>query len=173
MYNHPYPTGVVNAKTVEGKWKNCKWFPIHACHVLEDTDWANVLKGSNSHGILGFGSTTYTTGNFLSEYGEKITNEWTLAKAWEKTSYDQFKDLEEKVVIRTFFKNFDQYLHDKLDAPSTNNTEDIVMCDTPFKVDKEEDLATTCKFMKSGKEVTLDFSKKITKSTDYRYKEEL
>ncbi len=156
LYNHPFEGGIVNADTVMGKWNHCKWFNIHSCHVLEDTNWANVLKGSNSHGILGFGSTTYTTGYFLSDYGEKITKGWTLAKAWEKTSYDQFKNEPENVTVRTFYKNFNQYLNDKLNAPSTNTTEDIVMCDTSVKVTDEKDIVTFCKCMKSGKEYKIE-----------------
>jgi len=170
LYTHPFEGGIVNADTVMGKWNHCKWFNIHSCHVFEDTNWANVLKRSNTHGLLGFGSTTYTTGYFLSDYGEKITNGWTLAKAWEKTSYDQFKNVPENVTVRTFFKNFDQYLNDKLNAPSTNTTEDIVMCDTPVKVEKEEHLVTKCTFIQSGRKVSIEQNGEITEEITKRVK---
>lgn len=161
LYNHPFEDGRVNADTVMGKWNHCKWFNIHSCHVFEDTNWANVLKRSNTHGLLGFGSTTYTTGHFLSDYGEKITKGWTLAKAWEKTSYDQFKDAPKNIVVRTFFKNFDQYLNDKLNAPSTNTTEDIVMCDTSVTGIEEKDIVTKCTFLQSGRKVIINQNGKI------------
>ncbi len=170
LKNHPLPNNAVTANDVKGKWNHCKWFNIHSCHVLEDTNWANVLKGSNSHGILGFGSTTYTTGYFLSDYGEKITKGWTLAKAWEKTSYDQFKNTPENVTVRTFYKNFDQYLNDKLNTPSTNTTEDIVMCDTPVKVEKEERLITKCTFINSGRKVTIKQDGTMTEEITKRAK---
>ena len=162
LKDHPLPKNAVNANDMKGHLNHCKWLLIHACYVLEDTNWANVLKGSKSHGILGFGSTTYTSGHFLSDYGEKITNGWTLAKAWEKTSYDQFNDLKDNVTVRTFFKNFDQYLHDKLNTPSTNTTEDIVMCDTAVNVEDEKHLITNCTCMKSGTEYKIE-NKNVSK----------
>ena len=170
LKDHPLPNNAVTANEVKGKWNHCKWFNIHSCHVLEDTNWANVLKGGNSHGLLGFGSTTYTTGYFLSDYGEKITKGWTLAKAWEKTSYDQFKNEPENVVVRTFFKNFDQYRNDKLNAPSTNTAEDIVMCDTSTKVKEEKDLVTKCTFINSGRKVIINPNGKIDEEITKRVK---
>jgi len=171
LKNHPLPNSAVTANDVKGKWNHCKWFIIHSCHVLEDQNWANVLKGSNTHGILGFGSTTYTSGNFLSDYGEKITNGWTLAKAWEKTSYDQFKDAPENIIVRTFYKNFNQYLNDKLNAPSTNTTEDIVMCDMSVGQTKEEkDIVTKCTFIQSGRKVIINQNGEITEEITKRVK---
>jgi len=167
LKNHPLPNNAVNANDVKGKWNHCKWFIFHTCHTLEDQNWANVLKGSNTHGILGFGSTTYTTGYFLSDYGEKITNGWTLAKAWEQTSYDQMNREKEIVTVRSFFKNIVQYENDKLDAPSPTTYEEIVMCDKMMGNGNQERKAS-CKFLKTGKEVEFN-----SKTNRFEPKQEL
>ena len=148
LKNHPLPGNAVNANDVKGKWNHCKWFLIHSCHVLEDKNWANVLKGSNTHGILGFGSTTYTTGKFLTAVAEKITNNQTIAKAWEQTSYDQLNKINDNIIARSFFKNIDQYKNDKLNKPSQANHEDIVMCDK--KMGYGRNPKKTCEFLKTG-----------------------
>lgn len=130
LKDHPFPNSAVTPDDVKGKWNHCKWFAIHSCHVLEDRDWAGVLKKSNSHGILGFGSIAYTTGHFLADFSNLITQDWPMVKAWQKASIDNMnKYYDDIITVRTFFKNEAQCIRDKLNKPSPVNDEDIIMCD--------------------------------------------
>ena len=43
LKDHPLPKNAVNANDMKGHLNHCKWLLIHACYVLEDTNWANVL----------------------------------------------------------------------------------------------------------------------------------
>jgi len=155
LRDYPLPGNSVTPNDVKGKWNHCKWFLIHSCHVLEDENWANVLKGGNTHGILGFDSTAYATGHFLAEVAEKITNGWTLAKAWEQTSYEQMNIGDDEIISRSFFKNIDQYKNDKLNEPSPAMYEDIVRCDKKMGgIFKDFEQPTECISLKTGKKTT-------------------
>ena len=92
---------------------------------------------------------SYTIGKFLTAVAEKITNNQTIAKAWEQTSYDQLNKINDNIIARSFFKNIDQYKNDKLNKPSQANHEDIVMCDKKMGYGRNPK-KTTCEFLKTG-----------------------
>ena len=151
--------GWVSANEVKEAWKTKSpklWTAIHSCHVLEtDQEWADVLKNTRMHEILGFGSTAYTTGHFLADFTEEATKQQKhIAEAWEYASLKNqlFKGIE-PVKVRTIFKNIDQYKNDKLDKPSTNTKNEIVVCDMELDNEKvgKKQIKGWCKPLNSDK----------------------
>ena len=134
--------GWVSANEVKEAWKSKSpklWTAIHSCSVLEtDQQWAEVLKNTRMHGILGFGSIEYSAGHFLADFTEEATkHQKPISEAWEYASLkSNLCKRHEPVKIRTIFKNIDQYKNDKLDKPSTNTKNEIVVCDMELDKDK-------------------------------------
>ena len=165
LSNHIIPSiaqgkgGWVSANEVKEAWKTKSpklWTAIHSCHVLEtDQKWADVLKDTKMHGILGFGSTAYTTGHFLADFTEEATkHQKPISEAWEYASLKNQLNINlQPVKIRTIFKNIDQYKNDKLDKPSTNTKNEIVVCDVPLDKDKvgDKQIKGWCKPLNSDK----------------------
>lgn len=162
--------GWVSANEVKEAWKTKSpklWTAIHSCHVLEtDQQWAEVLKNTRMHGILGFGSTAYATDHSLTDFTEAATKQHKpIAEAWEYASLkNQLNKGIEPVKVRTIFKNIDQYKNDKLDKPSTNTKNEIVVCDMELDKDKvgKKQIKGQCKSLNSDKKI--DFIYDITYS---------
>ncbi len=138
LKNHPMPNNAVMAGDVKGKWNHCKWIAVHSCHVLEDESWARVLEGSDTHGILGFGSVAYTTGHFLADFSRLMTRGMPIAKAWQKAGIDNMNTARDHIVVRSFFRNAGHSVHDRLDAGSGVGHEDIVRCDVEIGSSKKK-----------------------------------
>jgi len=122
--SHPFITlsngDIVNDQDVAGKWndKN-KWVILHACEVLNTTEWGQAMV--TSHGILGF-ETEITTGldemKFAHAFFWNATyGNQTVYQSFYRATRDAYKRSGYKA--RVIFHNKDQADHDYL--PSVEN----------------------------------------------------
>ncbi len=153
--------GWVSTHEVKEAWKHKSpklWTVIHSCHVIEtDHQWAEVLRNSKMHGILGFGSTEYSTGHLLADFTEAAAKyQKPITEAWESAGLKNQLSIQlDPVKVRTIFRNIDQYKTDTLGTPSTNMNEETVICDMPLdkkKVGKSQ-IKGSCKALNSDKKI--------------------
>nr|WP_319378335.1 DUF6345 domain-containing protein [uncultured Methanocorpusculum sp.] len=165
--------GWVSAHEVKEAWKHKSpklWTVIHSCHVLEtDHQWAEVLRNSKMHGILGFGSTEYSTGHLLADFTEAaVKYQKPITEAWESAGLkNQLSVQLDPVKVRTIFRNIDQYKTDTLGTPSTNMNEETVVCDMQLDKDKvgKSQIKGSCKALNSGQKTHFSYDIRYSSSS--------
>nr|WP_319378357.1 hypothetical protein [uncultured Methanocorpusculum sp.] len=119
------------------------------------------------HGILGFGSTEYSTGHLLADFTEAAAKyQKPITEAWESAGLKNQLSIQlDPVKVRTIFRNIDQYKTDTLGTPSTSMNEETVVCDMQLDKDMvgDEQIEGWCKALNSGQKT--DFIYNITYSS--------